>query len=122
MIFVTADRCRAQLEAFTQLLVSAFPGSTIYQHTDPDRVPHDVLHNPVDAVFLTADGKQANGLELIPLLRRQKPDLPVFIISATEDHRQAAAAAGASDYLLLPVTAGQLQELIRSEKNKEHVS
>jgi NAD(P)-dependent dehydrogenase (short-subunit alcohol dehydrogenase family) len=53
-------------------LVSAFPGSTIYQHTDPDRVPHDVLHNPVDAVFLTADGKQANGLELIPLLRSSR--------------------------------------------------
>ena len=52
MIFVTADRCRSQLERLTQLLVSAFPGSTIYQHTDPERVLHDVLSHPVDAVFL----------------------------------------------------------------------
>ena len=51
MIFVTADSCRSHLERLTQLLVSAFPGSTIYQHTDPERVPHDVLSHPVDAVF-----------------------------------------------------------------------
>ena len=54
MVFVTADRCRPQLEQLTQMLVSAFPGSTIYRHTDLFRVPHDVLTHKVDAVLLAA--------------------------------------------------------------------
>ena len=80
MIFVTADSCRVQLGRLTQLLVSVFPGSTIYQHTDLCRVPHDVLNNNVDAVFLEAEMDKTNGLDFVQMLRRQKADLPVFII------------------------------------------
>ena len=60
MIFVTADSSRMQLERLTQLLVSAFPGSTIYQHTNLFRVPHDVLNNRVDAVFLEAETEKGS--------------------------------------------------------------
>ena len=55
MVFVMVDSCRAQLERLTQRFVSAFPGSTIYQHTDLCRVPHDVFNNRVDAVFLETE-------------------------------------------------------------------
>ena len=122
MIFVTADRSRIQLERLTQLLVSAFPGSTIYQHTDMCRVPHDVLHNKVDAVFLETEMDKTNGLDFAQMLRRQKSTLPVFIISKTEDLREEAAEAGATDYFVQPVTEQQLREAIQSVKNKENVS
>ena len=120
MIFVTADSCRTQLERLTQLLVSAFPGSTIYQHTDMCRVPHDVLHNKVDAVFLETEMDKTNGLDFAQMLRRQKSTLPVFIISKTEDLREEAAEAGATDYFVQPVTEQQLRDAIRSVKNKEN--
>ena len=120
MIFVTADSCRSQLERLTQLLVSAFPGSTIYQHIDLCRVPHDVLNNKVDAVFLEAEIDKTNGLNFVQMLRRQKSDLPVFIISQTEDLRAEAAEAGANDYFVQPVTEQQLRNAIRSVKNKEN--
>ena len=81
MIFVTADSCRIQLERLTQLLVSVFPGSTVYQHTDLCRVPHDVLNNRVDAVFLKIEMDKTSNLDFVQMLRRQKSDLPVFIIS-----------------------------------------
>ena len=70
LIFVTADSCRSQLEGLTQLLISVFPGSTIYQHTDLCRVPHDVLNNNVDAVFLEAEMDKTNGLDFLQMLRR----------------------------------------------------
>ena len=122
LIFVTADSCRSQLEGLTQLLISVFPGSTIYQHTDLCRVPHDVLNNNVDAVFLEAEMDKTNGLDFVQMLRRQKSNLPVFIISQTEDLREEAAGAGANDYFVQPVTEQQLREAIRSVKNKENAS
>ena len=122
MKFVTADRCRAQLEQLTQLLVSAFPGSTIYQHTDLLRVPHDVLNNKVDAVFLEAEMDNAGGLDFMKMLHRQKPDVAVFVIAKTEDVRKEAEAAGADGCFVLPECEQQLLDAIRLVKNKEKVS
>ena len=122
MIFVTADSCRSQLERLTQLLVSAFPGSTVYQHTDLCRVPHDVLNNRVDAVFLEAEMDKTNGLDFVQMLRRQKSTLPVFVISQTEELREEAAEAGVSDYFVQPVTEQQLRDAIQSVKDKENAS
>ena len=119
MIFVTADSCRIQLERLTQLLVSVFPGSTIYQHTDLGRVPHDVLNHNVDAVFLVAEMDKANGLEFVQMLHRQKSNLPVFIISQTENLRKEAAEAGVNDYLVQPVTEQQLRDAIQAVKKEK---
>ena len=122
MTFVTADSCRTHLERLTQLLVSAFPGSTIYQHTDLCRVPHDVLNNKVDAVFLETEVDEANSLDFVRMLHRQKSSLPVFIISQAENLREEAAEAGVSDYFVQPVTEQQLRDAIQSVKDKENAS
>ena len=122
MIFVTADSCRTQLERLTQLLVSAFPGSTVYQHTDLCRVPHDILNNKVDAVFLETEVDESNSLDFVRMLRRQKKSLPVFIISQTEDLREDAAKVGVNDYFVQPVTEQQLRDAIQSVKDKENAS
>ena len=122
MIFVTADSCRSQLERLTQLLVSAFPGSTVYQHTDLCRVPHDVLNHKVDAIFLETEVDETNSLDFVRMLRRQKKSLPVFIISQTEDLREEAAKVGVNDYFVQPVTEQQLRDAIQSVKDKENAS
>lgn len=122
MIFVTADSCRTQLERLTQLLVSAFPGSTVYQHTDLCRVPHDILNNKVDAVFLETEVDESNSLDFVRMLRRQKKSLPVFIISQAENLREEAAKVGVNDYFVHPVTEQQLRDAIQSVKDKENAS
>ena len=122
MIFVTADSCRTQLERLTQLLVSAFPGSTVYQHTDLCRVPHDVLNHKVDAIFLETEVDESNSLDFVRMLRRQKKSLPVFIISQAENLREEAAKVGVNDYFVQPVTEQQLRDAIQSVKDKENAS
>ena len=122
MTFVTADSCRTHLERLTQLLVSAFPGSTVYQHTDLCRVPHDILNNKVDAVFLETEVDESNSLDFVRMLRRQKKSLPVFIISQTEDLREEAAKVGVNDYFVQPVTEQQMRDAIQSVKDKENAS
>ena len=54
------------------------------------------------------------------MLRRQKSNLPVFVISQTEDLREEAAEAGANDHFVQPLTEQQLREAMRSMKNKEN--
>ena len=122
MTFVTADSCRTHLERLTQLLVSVFPGSTVYQHTDLCRVPHDILNNKVDAVFLETEVDESNSLDFVRMLRRQKKSLPVFIISQAENLREEAAEAGVNDYFVQPVTEQQLRDAIQSVKDKENAS
>ena len=113
MVFVTADRCRSQLERLTQILVSAFPGSTIYQHTDLFRVSRDVLNKKVDAVFLEAESDQARGLDVVRMLRRQKADVPVFVLAKTEAFCAEAEEAGASGCFVLPECEQQLLDAVR---------
>ena len=122
LIFVTADSCRSQLERLTQLLVSAFPGSTVYQHTDLCRVPHDVLNHKVDAIFLETEVDESNSLDFVRMLRRQKKSLPVFIISQAENLREEAAKVAVNDYFVQPVTEQQLRDAIQSVKDKENAS
>ena len=122
MIFVTADSCRTQLERLTQLLVSAFPGSTVYQHTNLCRVPHDILNNKVDAVFLETEVDESNSLDFVRMLRRHKKSLPVFIISQAENLREETAEAGVNDYFVQPVTEQQLRDAIQSVKDMENAS
>jgi DNA-binding NarL/FixJ family response regulator len=106
----------------TKLLVSAFPGSTIYRHTDLCRVSHDVLHNRVDAVFLEAETETASGLDVMRMLRRQKPELPVFIISKTNRLYEKAVAAGANGYFVLPDSEQHLLDAMRMVMKKENAS
>ena len=122
MIFVTADSCRPQLEQLTQILVSAFPGSTIYQHTNLLRASHDVLHNKVDAVLLAADCDQTDSLNVMEQLRRQKPDVPVFLIAKSGSLPEQAEAAGASGCFALSDGAQQLLEAIRLAKGGKHTT
>ena len=98
--------------------------SFVFAHilTDLRRVQHDALKNKVDAVFLKTEVDKTDSLGFVQMLRRQKSDLPVFIISQTEDLREEAAEAGANDYFVQPVTEQQLRDAIQSVKNKENAS
>ncbi|MBR4869826.1 MAG: hypothetical protein IKU12_03485 [Oscillospiraceae bacterium] len=122
MLFVTADNCRSQLERLSQMLVSSFPGSTIYQHTDLLHVLHDVLNHKVDAVLLGAETENSETLDLMEKLHRQKPELPIFIISKTNSLYEKAVAAGAAGCFVLPDKEPSLLEAIRSAINKKQVS
>ena len=113
MIFVTADSCRTQLERLTQLLVSAFPGSTVYQHTDLCRVPHDILNNKVDAAFPGTEVDKTNSLFFAQMSRRQKTNLQGFIISQTGALREEVAEAGVNDYFVQNVTEQQPRDAIQ---------
>ena len=55
---------------------------------------------------------KANGVGVMKMLRRQKPDLPVFIVSKTMHFRKEAEEAGANGYFVLPDSEQQLVNAI----------
>ena len=72
---------------------------------------------------ISADAAVTRKLSLrLQMLHRQKSDLPVFIISQTENLRKEAAKAGVDDYFVQPVTEQKLRDAIQSVKNKEKAS
>jgi DNA-binding NtrC family response regulator len=53
-----------------------------------------------------------SGLDLLPMVKERRPDLPVFMISAYGDTRtvETALASGASKFLNKPVDFPQLKQ------------
>jgi DNA-binding NtrC family response regulator len=55
-----------------------------------------------------------SGLDLLPVVKQRRPDLPVFMISAYGDSGtiKAAMQRGADDFLTKPVDFVQLKQAI----------
>ena len=104
MVFVVAGSSRERLADLTRILLSSFPGSTIYQHVNPQCISKDVINNKVNGVFLETEIGSCNGIELMWQLRNRKRDVPVYILSKDDDSRISATQAGADGYFVYPLT------------------
>ena len=105
--FMAVDQNRERLTELTRLLLEAFPGSVIYQHTNPLQAPKDVRNNRVDDVFLQLDLESLGGAELTRILRSERANLPVFLLTDAEAGGRPSPAA---DCLARPLSAELLRE------------
>lgn len=110
MTFVAVDKNRGRLAELTQLLLEAFPGSVIYQHTNPLKAPKDVRNNRVDAVFAQLDMGNLGGTELTRILRSERAELPVFLLTDAERNGRTAPEDHAAACLARPLSAELLRE------------
>ncbi len=69
-----------------------------------------------DAVLLDRTLPDGDGLPLIPMLRRERPGVPVIVLSAlgSPDHRVAGLDHGADDYLAKPFSTDELLARLRA--------
>lgn len=116
MVFVVAGSSRERLADLTKILLSNFPGSTIYQHVDPQCISKDVINNKVNGVFLEAEIGGCNGIELMWQLRNRKREVPVYILSENEESRISATKAGADGYLVYPLTGETVRNVLLAEQ------
>lgn len=110
MTFVAVDKNRGRLAELTRLLLDAFPGSVIYQHTNPLKAPKDVRNNRVDAVFAQLDPEDPAGAALPHMLHLEKADLPVFLLSDAERNGRTTPEDHAAACLARPLSAELLRE------------
>lgn len=72
-----------------------------------------------DILFLDIHLPDGSGLEALPLIKAQYPDLPVITISAYDNgmEKQQALTAGAARFLPKPFNVGELQDIIYAVKS-----
>ncbi|WP_240619250.1 response regulator [Chitinophaga costaii] len=72
-----------------------------------------------DILFLDINLPDGSGLDALPGIKKQCPNLPVITISAydTGPERQQALATGASYFLAKPFSVKNLDELINNIKS-----
>jgi CheY-like chemotaxis protein len=87
------------------------------QVTERDRGTHvleALRSSPIDLVILDKEMPGLSGLDLLPLLRREFPAVPVVFVTAFGGRQVAASALrlGATSYLEKPFRLGQLRDVI----------
>lgn len=90
-----------------------------YEVIDKDRGTHvmEALRRaPFDLIILDKEMPGLTGLELLPILSREFPDVPVVLVTAFGGPHVAASAIrlGAASYLEKPFRLGQLRQVIDS--------
>jgi DNA-binding response OmpR family regulator len=88
-----------------------------YEVAERDRGTHvlEALRgSPFDLIVLDKEMPGLNGLDLLPLLRREFPQLPVVFVTAFGGRQVEASALrlGAASYLEKPFRLGQLLDAI----------
>jgi DNA-binding NtrC family response regulator len=88
-----------------------------YEVTERDRGTHvlEVLRGaPFDLIILDKEMPGLTGLDLLPILRREFPQVPVVLVTAFGGRQIAASALrlGAASYLEKPFRLGQLRDVI----------
>lgn len=110
MLFVTVNEDRRQLDELTALLLRAFHGSVIYQHTDPARALWDAQAHAADAVLVGE-----NGFAALRMLRCGCPkQTAVLVLSENEAYRAAAMQQGADGAVACPPTEHKLKAALEA--------
>ncbi len=105
---MTLDSVRALASDNSWELITASTGLEALERVQSDAPP--------DVVILDIAGHETETLHTLRWLHRIRPDLPVLLISDSDDQRQKLEAIrlGAQDYLLKPIDAKHLRRVIDS--------
>jgi len=89
-------------------------GCQVTAVASPDAALAALARQPFDLAFLDLRLGQANGLDLIPQLLAEAPDIAVIVITAyaTVDTAVDAIKRGAKDYLPKPFTPAQIRHVV----------
>lgn len=91
-----------------------FDGFHVTERDRGSKVMEALRGAHVDLLILDNRMPGPNGLDLLPALRREFPDVPVLLITAFGGRQVAASALrlGAASYLEKPFRLGQLREAV----------
>jgi len=89
-------------------------GFRVAEASSANQALEAICRNPPDMVLLDVRMPGMSGLDALVEIRKIAPDLPVLLITAHADLRQAVSAvkSGADDYLAKPVDLDELEAAI----------
>ena len=95
--------------------------SNILTLTDSRKTLQFLEDNPVSIILLDLMMPHVSGLELLPVLIRSFPQIPVIVMTSSDDIETAVSCikAGAVDFLTKPV---EIERLLLSVENALHIN
>src|SRR6185369_15211064 len=120
-ILIVDDEADA-LELTRKLLLGA-DISPVFAISDSRTVLPFLEHHAVSLIVLDLMMPHITGIELLPLLHRDYPHIPVIISTAACDVETAVECmkAGATDYLVKPIEVSRLVATIKNALNFDHL-
>ena len=108
MTFVTVSVNREQLSLLSRLLVTLFPGCTIYQSRDPMRAIQRLPYHEVDAVFADVDTVS----DMKDILDRKKMNAKIWLLSS-QNVALSEEIAGCYGILSCPITEHKIRNVLQ---------
>ncbi len=106
------DDERSHRALFRDLITNL--GFAVEEASQAEEALEIVSRHPPQLILLDVRLPGQSGLELLPVLKEKVPTVPIILITAYGDVREAVAAMkiGAVDYLLKPVDLEELEAII----------
>ena len=108
MTFATVSVNREQSTLLSQLLLTVFPGCTIYRSSDPMRAIQHLTTRKADAVFADVE----ISADLIHILKGKKWNTPVYLLCGQD--LQTPEEEDVSGILTYPLTKQKIQIALQS--------
>jgi DNA-binding NtrC family response regulator len=91
-----------------------FDGCRVAERDRGTHVLDALREGPFDLIILDKEMPGINGLDLLPVLRREFPEVPVVLVTAFGGRQVATSALrlGAARYLEKPFRLGQLRDTV----------
>ena len=88
--------------------------------TSPEEALALVESEPFDCVITDLNMKGMSGVDLCGKIVGQRPDLPVIVLTSSEEPGDVARARdlGVSDYIVKPAAYGKLLDIVRGLADK----
>ena len=81
------------------------------------------LHNDIDLLLIDYMMPELNGIDLVNLLKKEKPDIPIVMMTAFDDLklRQKATLSGIDDFLPKPINMQEFKNIVFKLLNKKGI-
>lgn len=103
MIFAVINSCPEERRHLTDLLLSLYPGSIIYEFAQASELLPYMRTHSLEAVFMELTTEKSADIEALDKIRNLKPGLPVMIFAEDDSMLEEAMWNGATNYCIKPV-------------------
>ena len=89
-------------------------GHAVHTFTEEDEAVAHARENPVDLAILDIKLKKMNGLEVLALLKKERPAMRAIMLTGypTIETAREAIALGADEYCVKPIDRDELEDKV----------
>ena len=116
MVFSVMNKYSNNRRNLTNLLLSIYPGSVVYEHEKPAEVISCLREHTVDAAIWELTGNDSQDLSYLNTIKTQNQGTKFLICAEDDALLDEAMWNGASMYLIKPVMPEQIQAALDTNK------